>query len=355
MTSKDRKSGINHSVQYAPKRFNQIEMDSKESLALDLQAAEERIAAAARNQILRTKIRIINQHFFTRMFTASASKENSLKIPNDASSQKNTLNFNSCDEKKSSLGISSENSIASSNKDQSSILLNANSKSKNSESMTCYKECTQKMNEQLEKSRERNRIHSRSTRKRKKERLQSLECDVECLRKEQISLRQAINYENTGGVCRNNFGVKLRRMEPEVDELLNRSVEDIPSVSSKKKMLPGLILSRQERKTCQISENVIYGAVDSKINNLLFKDPLLCTAEEIKEIRRQRNRLHAKHTRAKKKIHTKEMKSTKTQLERENHKLREHLEMLRNQNDPNLPISAITTSRISTLVDEHGL
>merc|ERR1719297_398 len=61
--------------------------------------------------------------------------------------------------------------------------------------------CTQRLSadEELERSRERNRIHSRSTRKRKKERLQHLEYDVDCLRKEQMHLIQVINDENTGG------------------------------------------------------------------------------------------------------------------------------------------------------------
>merc|ERR1719232_111699 len=95
----------------------------------------------------------------------------------------------------------------------------------------------------------------------------------------------------------------------------------------------------KKRKTC---------GIEDRDNGL--------TASQLEEIRKERNRLHAKRTRDKKRVYIKEMKSLKMLLERENHILREHVEMLRDhkRNHPNLPKS-ITTSRISTLVDKHGL
>merc|ERR1711923_197945 len=77
---------------------------------------------------------------------------------------------------------------------------------------------------------------------------------------------------------------------------------------------------------CENSENK---SIDDGINyELLGKDRSLCTAAELDKIRRERNRMHAKRTRDRKRIFLEEMEVTIRQLEGENKKLREHVEKL---------------------------
>jgi len=193
-------------------------------------------------------------------------------------------------------------------------------------------------------SRERNRMHARKTRQRKKEHMQKLQGRADELKQEQIHLKQAINEKNTAnilvGIFQNSGGgssddADTDTTNPEVEILLKRSVDDIPD-ASKIPELPALILPGQhtgKRKSSSTTDNESDGdnkevpkeeQLEGIDYNLLSKDRSSCTPAELDQIRRERNRMHAKRTRDRKRIFMEEMEVMIKQLESENALLLEH-------------------------------
>jgi len=200
-------------------------------------------------------------------------------------------------------------------------------------------------NERLKRSRERNRMHARKTRQRKKEHTQKLQNRADELKVEHIRLKQAINEKNTanilvglfqtgesGGKENNGNGMMS---DPNVEMLLKRSIEDIPD-ASKIPELPALILPGQhngKRKSTDRGD----GDRESLLNDLeedgidyalLGKDRSSCSPAELDQIRRERNRMHAKRTRDRKRIFMEEMEMVIKRLEDENSLLLGHLTTL---------------------------
>ena len=192
-------------------------------------------------------------------------------------------------------------------------------------------------------SRERNRMHARKTRQRKKEHMQKLQSRADELKQEQIHLKQAINEKNTAnilvGIFQNSGGssddADNDTTDPEVEILLKRSVDDIPD-ASKIPELPALILPGQhtgKRKSSSTTDGESDGdnkevpkeeQLEGIDYNLLSKDRSSCTPAELDQIRRERNRMHAKRTRDRKRIFMEEMEVMIKQLEGENALLLEH-------------------------------
>eukprot|EP00594_Rhizosolenia_setigera_P002340 CAMPEP_0178939876 /NCGR_PEP_ID=MMETSP0789-20121207/471_1 /TAXON_ID=3005 /ORGANISM="Rhizosolenia setigera, Strain CCMP 1694" /LENGTH=504 /DNA_ID=CAMNT_0020618801 /DNA_START=155 /DNA_END=1669 /DNA_ORIENTATION=- len=227
--------------------------------------------------------------------------------------------------------------------------------------------------------RERNRMHARKTRQRKKEHVQFLQDRAEILREEQIRLKLQINEKNTANIlavmCWNNKeqsgeGDKAQQkeqqhsimndhvIEAEVEVLLQRSVDEIPS-SSKIMELPAFVLpGSKKRKGGSGTENTLdtsnlpqhekelMAGIDF---NLLCKDRSKCTPDELDRIRRERNRMHAKRTRDRKRIYTEEMESLVVQLEKENNLL--HNCFLRLSKDLKTSQSSQTKANAGPLCD----
>lgn len=205
--------------------------------------------------------------------------------------------------------------------------------------------------ERLKRSRERNRMHARKTRQRKKEHMQKLQNRADELKLEQIRLKQAINEKNTASILVGLFqsegdsadGNDATAIDPKVEVLLKRSTEDIPD-ASKIPELPALILPGQHngkrKSTDGEGDGVGEGsAVPEELQEdgidyaLLGKDRSSCTPAELDQIRRERNRMHAKRTRDRKRIFMEEMEVMIKQLEDENLLLQGHVNML-NANQP---------------------
>lgn len=172
-------------------------------------------------------------------------------------------------------------------------------------------------------SRERNRVHARKTRQRKKEQCQLLQSRTDELKDEQLRLKQIINEKNTASILVGLFSDcsgDLAMEDPRVEELLRRPAEKMtPHISE----LPPLILPGQHKKTA--TENAALDGIDYE---LLGKDRSQCSAEELDLIRRERNRMHAKRTRDRKRLFMEEMASICSSLEEENDLLREHLQSI---------------------------
>jgi len=234
-------------------------------------------------------------------------------------------------------------------------------------------------------SRERNRIHARKTRQRKKEQMQTLQGKADALKAEQLRLRQIINEKNTARILVGLFSKsggaspangedaglnpsKAKQLpkeeeiapEPGVEVLLQRPIEEIPD-SSKIPELPALILPgqhaskklkegaaavnvadhhRHAMNQLQLSQELHFptfgnGAADAAALDadgidyeLLGKDRSKCTPAELDRIRRERNRMHAKRTRDRKRLFMEEMAELCRKLDEENGLLRRHLAMM---------------------------
>jgi hypothetical protein len=124
--------------------------------------------------------------------------------------------------------------------------------------------------------------------------------------------------------------------DPEIEELLLRPADDIPD-ASKVPELPALILPGQHKsKKNKASASAAAESVDSTQAQhelpddgidyaLLGKDRSQCTPAELDKIRRERNRMHAKRTRDRKRIFMEEMEGIIKKLEQENELLESHL------------------------------
>ncbi len=195
-------------------------------------------------------------------------------------------------------------------------------------------------------SRERNKMHARKTRQRKKEHMNNLEERVQDLKCEQIKLKLQIKEKNTADILldtanilvgmfasrgNDKLAVDASMIDPKVDALLKRKDEDIPD-ASKIPDLPALILPGNHSKRRKLeSPGSVSITADQEYPNdgidyeLLGKDRNSCSPEELDKIRKERNRMHAKRTRDRKRIFMEEMEKIIKQLDAENELLQNHL------------------------------
>lgn len=184
-------------------------------------------------------------------------------------------------------------------------------------------------------SRERNRIHARKTRQRKKEQLQSLQSRAEQLKGEQINLKLSINEKNTANILcclfSNSQVAKSSSLDdPRVDALLTRSEEDIPDPSKLPALQPLILPSgaQHSKRSGNVLSQIQKLPNDGIDYELLGKDRSKCTPAELDQIRRERNRMHAKRTRDRKRLFMEEMAEMCKVLEGENQILQKHLDQL---------------------------
>mmetsp|Transcript_3168 Transcript_3168/g.5758 ORF Transcript_3168/g.5758 Transcript_3168/m.5758 type:complete len:502 (-) Transcript_3168:24-1529(-) len=201
--------------------------------------------------------------------------------------------------------------------------------------------------ERLQRSRERNRMHARKTRQRKKEHINVLQERAEELKNDQIQLKLTINEKITANILLGMFttcdaklscGEGTVPVDSKVEELLTRPVEDIPD-ASKIPELPALILPGQHSgkkggSSSLDAPDTSFDAQHADLPNdgidydLLGKDRAQCTPAELDKIRRERNRMHAKRTRDRKRIFMEEMEDMIKLLVTENEVLHHHLDSL---------------------------
>eukprot|EP00980_Cylindrotheca_fusiformis_P022147 scaffold9047_cov131-Cylindrotheca_fusiformis.AAC.2 len=181
-------------------------------------------------------------------------------------------------------------------------------------------------------SRERNRIHARKTRQRKKEQMQNLQKRADELKEQQIRLKQMINEKATASILVGLFSKDTASEhhveDPRVEELMRRPVAEIPD-ATKLPELPSLILPGQHNSKKHMASEASLAKdelPDDGIDyQLLGKDRSKCTPAELDKIRRERNRMHAKRTRDRKRLFMEEMAEMCSKLEGENKLLQSHL------------------------------
>lgn len=226
-------------------------------------------------------------------------------------------------------------------------------------------------------------MHARKTRQRKKEHMSSLQQRAEELKREQVRLRQIINEQNTATILLVMFGqsassprnakdnsledhvdipsvgsgvesfLNEKPVSSEVEALLRRPVSEIPD-STKVPDLPALVypIGRMpgEISTPAVPMNLPDDGIDY---NLLSKDRSKCTPEELDCIRKERNRMHAKRTRDRKRLFMEEMETIIKTLENENRILVEHHHSLkRKKSKQTSSLDSLSTS--GTVVSSSG-
>lgn len=164
----------------------------------------------------------------------------------------------------------------------------------------------------------------------------TLQTRADELKQEQVRLKQCINEKNTASILVGLFAtagekdVSQQAEDPQIEFLLKRPADEIPD-ASKITELPALILPGQHnsKKAKAFEALSKQDLPDDGIDyQLLGKDRAKCTPEELDKIRRERNRMHAKRTRDRKRLFMEEMSDMCKQLEDENTLLRDHLQSL---------------------------
>lgn len=180
--------------------------------------------------------------------------------------------------------------------------------------------------------------------------MESLTSKAEGLKQEQIRIRQCINEKNTASILCQLFSKnsssaapgqsqpppqqeeQQQPVDPLIEALLRRPSEEIPD-ASKVPELPALILpgkhhSHSKKNEATMEVQITPAADDGIDYDLLGKDRAQCTPAELDRIRRERNRMHAKRTRDRKRLFMEEMTDVCKQLEEENAVLQAHLDGL---------------------------
>lgn len=160
------------------------------------------------------------------------------------------------------------------------------------------------------------------------------------LKAEQISLKQLVLTKDTASILlglteKKDDGDKAIYQNPRVDSLLRRNNDDIPD-TSKIPELPALILpgqhaskKLQQQQQLQADSGQDHTHLMDGIDyDLLGKDRSTCSASELDQIRRERNRMHAKRTRDRKRILSEAMTDMSRLLEEENSLLVQHLQQI---------------------------
>lgn len=229
--------------------------------------------------------------------------------------------------------------------------------------------------ERLARGRERNREHARRTRLRKKAQLQNLQTRMMELQAESQILKQSIEECSIAsillGLSHNGSGdnstlTTRERSLSECSSIISSEPIPVPtSVKGRRKRFISDISGNEEQATqfkfeIRGQSAVIGGGSSTHIN---WKTGVYCdesgdqkqlTTEELETLRRERNRMHAKMTRDRKKNFISCVERTIAQLEQENQKMRETLKM-QVQNHENTAPTSKRLNQTSMPLDEVRL
>jgi hypothetical protein len=163
--------------------------------------------------------------------------------------------------------------------------------------------------------------------------MQTLQVKAEQLKNEQIQLKMSINEKNTANIlcclfAKENSKTEQSVEDPRIEALLRRPTEEIPDASKLPALQPLILPSGAQHSKKGKASDVLskQELPDDGIDyELLGKDRSKCTPAELDQIRRERNRMHAKRTRDRKRLFMEEMAEMCKQLEGENFLLQRHL------------------------------
>eukprot|EP00607_Mallomonas_marina_P007837 CAMPEP_0182418040 /NCGR_PEP_ID=MMETSP1167-20130531/2499_1 /TAXON_ID=2988 /ORGANISM="Mallomonas Sp, Strain CCMP3275" /LENGTH=576 /DNA_ID=CAMNT_0024592005 /DNA_START=81 /DNA_END=1811 /DNA_ORIENTATION=- len=168
----------------------------------------------------------------------------------------------------------------------------------------------------LQRCRERNRFHARNTRERKKNQIEMMLSRIEKLNEERAALSAQVVDTTVADILMTLSSQEQKTSEDSLNGLEENSLDGKNSNKIKKE-------NSNMKSLDQICAHVMKELVDESNEEikadleLLNKDKSACTSEELDTIRRERNRLHAKKTRLRKKLMLQEMETNLLKLEDE--------------------------------------
>lgn len=175
--------------------------------------------------------------------------------------------------------------------------------------------------ERLQRCRERNRVHARNTRERKRVQMEGLQQKIQDLMDEKIRLTNLVPDTSIASIL-----MSLSSNDKDPSSLDTDIIEQLIQSSSSDNL-------KDAKKSATITMDNLRAQVTALLNEdgdleldqtmlSQFKDKSNCTSMELDKIRRERNRMHAKKTRLRKKKMLNEMETIISNLEEDIYKLR---------------------------------
>eukprot|EP00595_Chromulina_sp_UTEXLB2642_P003475 CAMPEP_0196763314 /NCGR_PEP_ID=MMETSP1095-20130614/3820_1 /TAXON_ID=96789 ORGANISM="Chromulina nebulosa, Strain UTEXLB2642" /NCGR_SAMPLE_ID=MMETSP1095 /ASSEMBLY_ACC=CAM_ASM_000446 /LENGTH=229 /DNA_ID=CAMNT_0042116219 /DNA_START=162 /DNA_END=852 /DNA_ORIENTATION=- len=175
--------------------------------------------------------------------------------------------------------------------------------------------------DRVKRCRERNRIHARNSRERKKNQMDRLQKRLQELISEKLLLQSSQSESSVASI------------------LISLSGNNSSNESESNSIIEADITSEENTSSCtsnkDLNESNLYrinscdesnDEIDDREKLLFQKDRSQCTTQELEMIRRERNRIHAKKTRLRKKRVLQEMEASIISLE-------EEVRLLRNKDE----------------------
>lgn len=165
--------------------------------------------------------------------------------------------------------------------------------------------------EKVKRCRERNRVHARNTRERKRLQMDALQQRIQELANEKIRLKESMPETSVASILMSLSSAPASSQPAPLSnfELDDPALDDISVTMEKIRSQVSATLSEDDE-------------LDVKDKGLLSKDKSACSSHELDIIRRERNRMHAKKTRMRKKKMLLEMEAIIERLEKEIQELR---------------------------------
>jgi len=186
----------------------------------------------------------------------------------------------------------------------------------------------------LAESRERNREHARRTRQRKKAHLQALQTKLTDLETENLSLKQCIEECSVASILLNlSTGDEVVSEQVSTAHASSNDIETSSPIVSQEAFLTNpasstAFLGDLKRKQIHSEEPIEsahhYQLRTKKTKNNICEQKAL-SPEELETLRRERNRMHAKMTRDRKKSYIANVERGIAKLEEDNQKMRDIL------------------------------
>eukprot|EP00600_Ochromonadales_sp_CCMP1393_P007125 CAMPEP_0174967044 /NCGR_PEP_ID=MMETSP0004_2-20121128/7369_1 /TAXON_ID=420556 /ORGANISM="Ochromonas sp., Strain CCMP1393" /LENGTH=642 /DNA_ID=CAMNT_0016216141 /DNA_START=55 /DNA_END=1983 /DNA_ORIENTATION=+ len=180
--------------------------------------------------------------------------------------------------------------------------------------------------ERLQRCRERNRIHARNTRERKRAQMDLLQQRIQELSDEKQSLE---NFEPESSVASILVSLSTTpQLETKAAGMSNFPFSDRNGSVAGDESSKNFASDTVERLKSKISANLSDDEELEMDADILLKDKSGCSTSELEMIRRERNRMHAKKTRLRKKRMLTEMEAIIYGLEEDIRKLRQQHNMV---------------------------
>ena len=193
--------------------------------------------------------------------------------------------------------------------------------------------------ERLKRCRERNKLHARNTREKKKVQIDLLHKRIEQLTDEKMKLINEKSEKSVADILMALSGASNTDSNPDDIDKFSSKINDGSISSAREETMKILGKIRSQVSSLLVEESDI----DKEASPKLPKDRSLCSASDLEKLRRERNRMHAKKTRLRKKKMLVEMERIASAIETDIRLLREERETA-----TMLSLSSIVSSEVKS-------